>query len=161
MGLLMKQESGDLWTWNHEGRWVVITTNIGWKKDGSNPMGAGVARAAAEKYPDLPAWYGNRCKKYGEKTAVAPYFKGRLFLFPTKPLDEEQPWLSWKNDSSLSLIRKSCQQLSMLVDILDERGYLLTRIGLPLPGCGNGGLTPRQVLPIITDLLDDRFVLLG
>lgn len=157
----MKQESGDLWTWNHEGRWVVVTTNIGWKKDGSNPMGAGVARAAAEHYPELPAWYGERCKKYGAKTAVAPYPQGKLFLFPTKPLNEEQPWMSWQQDSSLELIRRSCKQLVKLVDIMSDGKYFITKVGLPLPGCGNGNLTPREVLPIITDILDDRFVLLG
>lgn len=157
----MLQKSGDLWTWNHEGRWIIICTNIGWKKDGSNPMGAGVARVAAEKYPELPAWYGRRCKKYEARTAVAPYHEGRLFLFPTKPLDEEQPWMSWKNDACTTLIRKSCLQLVKLADIMEEKGHFLVQIGLPMPGCGNGNLTQRQVLPIITDILDDRFVLLG
>lgn len=157
----MKQESGDLWTWNHEGRWVVVTTNIGWKKDGSNPMGAGVARAAMERYPDLPVWYGKKCRKYGAKTAVAAYPEGKLFLFPTKPLDLERPWMSWQQDSSLKLIERSCRQLVKLVDVLSERGKFFTRIGLPLPGCGNGNLTPRRVMPVISDILDDRFVLLG
>jgi hypothetical protein len=157
----MKQESGDLWTWNREGRWVVITTNIGWKKDGTNPMGAGVARAAVERYPDLALWYGKRCQKYRTKTAVAAYEEGKLFLFPTKPLDEERPWMSWQQDSSLELIERSCKQLIKLVDVLTKRGKFITRIGLPLPGCGNGNLTPRRVLPIVSNILDDRFVLLG
>lgn len=155
----MKQESGDLWTWNHEGRWIVVTTNIGWKKDGSNPMGAGVAKAAADLYPDLAAWYGKRCRKYGNNTAVAVYDK--LLLFPTKPLNEDQPWMSWKSDSSLELIARSCRQLVKLVDVLSDSGEFIPRVGLPLPGCGNGNLTPHQVLPIIQSILDDRFVLLG
>jgi len=157
----MLQKSGDMWTWNHEGRWIIICTNIGWKKDGSNPMGAGIARVAADKYPDLPEWYGKRCKKYKDRTAVAAYTEGRLFLFPTKPFNEKQPWMSWKSDSCLSLIQRSCRQLVALANIMDEKGHLLTQIGLPLPGCGNGNLTPRDVMPIIIDLLDDRFVLLG
>lgn len=155
----MKQESGDLWTWNHEGRWIVVTTNIGWRKDGLNPMGAGVAKAAADLYPDLAAWYGRRCKKYGSNTAVAVYDK--LFLFPTKPLNEDQPWMSWKSDSSLELIARSCRQLVKLVDVLSASGEFIPRVGLPLPGCGNGNLTRHQVLPIIQSVLDDRFVLLG
>lgn len=157
----MLQESGDLWTWNHEGRWVVVTTNIGWKRNGANPMGAGVARVAANKYPDLPQWYGARCKKYGADTAVAPYYEGKLFLFPTKPLNIEQPWMSWQNDSCVSLIRRSCKQLAALIDILDKRDHFIAKVGLPLPGCGNGNLSPRDVLPVISDILDDRFVLLG
>lgn len=157
----MLEQNGDIWTWNDEGRWITICVNIGWKKDGSNPMGAGIAKAAAERYPDLPAWYGKRCKKYRADTAVAPYEDGKLFLFPTKPLDEDQPWMSWKSDSSLALIERSCKQIVKLVDVLSERGIFIPRVGLPLPGCGNGNLTPKQVKPVIKDLLDDRFVLLG
>jgi len=157
----MLKESGDLWTWNREGRWITICTNIGWKRDGSNPMGAGIAKAASNLYPDLAAWYGERCQKYGPSTAVAPYKEGKLFLFPTKPMDEDQPWMSWKNDSSIELIKRSCKQLVVLVDILIKKKVFITRIGLPLPGCGNGNLSPRQVLPVISSILDDRFVLLG
>lgn len=155
----MLTKNDDLWTWHAEKKWIIICTNIGWKKDGSNPMGAGVARVAAEKYPDLPAWYGGRCRKYGERTAVTPYYSGNLFMFPTKPLNEEQPWMSWRNDACISLIMKSCRQLVKLADMLEEN-YFMTSIGLPLPGCGNGNLMPRDVLPILADLLDDRFVLL-
>lgn len=156
----MLQESGDLWTWHAEKRWIVITTNIGWRRDGTNPMGAGVARVASEKYPDLSRWYGEKCQKYGSKTPVMPYFEGRFFLFPTKKLNFFQPWLSWKSDADLDLIRKSCRQLVKLADLLTERGDLLIQIGMPLPGCGNGNLTVHQVMPIVTKELDDRFVLL-
>lgn len=155
----MKQGSGDIWTLHKEGHWIVVTTNIGWKKDGSNPMGAGIAKTAADKYPDLPVWYGERCKKYRTNTAVAAYKNGRIFLFPTKPFNEEQPWLSWKSDSSIELIERSSRQLVRLVDILSNRGLFIPRVGLPLPGCGNGNLTQRQVIPIISNILDDRFIL--
>lgn len=156
----MITEKGSIWDWHSEKRHIVITTNIGWKKDGTNPMGAGVAKIAATHYPDLPKWYGNKCKRYGENTAVAYYEDGGLFLFPTKPLDIECPWMSWKSDSSLELIAKSSRQLVALVDVLSGRGRFIKRIGLPLPGCGNGNLTRRQVFPIISSILDDRFVLL-
>ena len=155
---LMIERIGSLWDHHADGRPVIITTNIGWKKDGSNPMGAGIARTAAGKYPELPEWYGRRCKKYGEDTAVCYFKPGKFFLFPTKPL-HENPWLSWSNDSCLSLIRRSSIQLVKLVDILTDRGRFFGEIGLPLPGCGNGNLRPRSVLPIIRQYLDDRFVL--
>jgi hypothetical protein len=69
--------------------------------------------------------------------------------------------MSWQQDSSLELIERSCRQLVKLVDVLSDREHFITKVGLPLPGCGNGNLTPRQVLPLISDILDDRFVLLG
>jgi hypothetical protein len=117
-------------------------------------MGAGIARAAAGIDPDLPAWYGKRCKKYAAKTATLPYPKEKFILFPTKPLDEDQPWMSWKQKSSLKLIQRSTVQLVKLVEILK-----LDDIALPMVGCRNGGLRPKQVLPILRQYLDDRFVL--
>ena len=87
----MIEQKGDIWEFYHDVRWIVITTNIGWKKDGCNPMGAGIAKQAAEMFPDLPRWYGEKCKKYRSDTAVAVYDEAKFFLFPTKPLNEEQP----------------------------------------------------------------------
>jgi len=154
----MLERTGSLWDHHNDGGHIVITTNIGWKKHKINPMGAGVAKIAANMYPELPGWYGNRCWKYGEKTAVCYYETGRIFLFPTKPM-YMKPWLSWMNDSDIDLIRRSSVQLAKLVDVLTERGHCLGDIVLPLPGCGCGNLRSEDVLPIIKQYLDDRFVL--
>jgi hypothetical protein len=156
----MLERVGSLWLFHDEGRPIVVTTNIGWKKDGSNPMGAGVAKIAAQKYPELPGWYGRRCKQYGAETAVCYYKTAKFFLFPTKPLDEDKPWMSWKNDSDPDLIRKSVIQLEALVDILTSKGKFIPKVALPMVGCGNGNLRPRDVLPILREVLDDRFILL-
>jgi hypothetical protein len=156
----MLQETGDIWTYHAEGRWIIITTNIGWKKDGCNPMGAGTARQAADKYSELPAWYGEKCRKFRENTAVTPYRPGRLLLFPTKPLDSGQPWLSWQQNADLNLIRRSAKQLAVCVRLLRERGSFLSKIGVPLVGCQNGNLRRAAVLPILQEYLDDHFVLL-
>lgn len=157
---MLTNTSDCIWDWyGSENGWIVITTNIGWKKDGCNPMGAGIAKTAAELCPELPEWYGKRCAKYQGHTAVAAYMPARMFCFPTKPFDPKQPWASWRNDSNLDLIRRSCRQLMKLVDTLTERGVLINKVGLPLPGCGNGNLSPSVVKPIIADILDDRFVL--
>lgn len=152
----MRELSGDIWDFHDEGRWVVITTNIGWKKDGSNPMGAGLAKRASSIYEDLPHWYGRRCKKYLSNTSVCLYRPGKLIMFPTKALDEDKPWMSWKQDSSIDLIRRSTKQLPVLVD----RCKLFGDIGVPLVGCQNGNLPRRSVLPILHKYLDDRFVLI-
>lgn len=155
----MIEKTGNIWQHHADGAWIVITTNIGWKKDGSNPMGAGIARSASDKYPDLASWYGAKCKKFREDTAVLPYKEGRLFLFPTKEL-AAQPWLSWKQDSSVELIRQSLGQLLTWMDIFDQNGPKLVKpVGIPMVGCENGNLRKRQVLPILRKYLDDRFVL--
>lgn len=139
---------------------MVITTNIGWKKDGANPMGAGIAKQAAELFDELPAWYGARCKKYGADTAVCMYEPANFILFPTKPLNERTPWLSWQSKSDLALIRRSAIQLQKLSEIMVERKMLFGEIAIPLVGCENGGLERRDVVPILKQYLDDRFVLI-
>ncbi len=155
----MIERTGDITTWMAEKRWAVVPTNIGWKKDGANPMGAGVALAAADVYPDLAAWYGARCQKYGADTAVCPYYYGNLILFPTKPLNRAQPWASWRDQSDLDLIARSVTQLQKLGEILHGRKVCFGEIALPLVGCGAGGLSRSDVVPILKRL-DDRFVLL-
>ena len=150
---------GNIWDHHAEGGWIVITTNIGWKSDGSNPMGAGIAKTAANKYPELPIWYGKKCRKFGADTAVLPYKPGKLFMFPTKPL-AEQPWLSWKQDASLELIRQSTEQLVLWLEILQREGLKFIKpIGVPMVGCQNGNLNPKQVIPILEKYLSDKFVL--
>lgn len=156
----MIEQIGDIWEFYYEAQWIVITTNIGYKKNGSNPMGAGIALQASEMYPDLPKWYGERCKKFGANTAVTNYDPARFFLFPTKPLNEEKPWMSWQGRSTIELITRSAKQLAALVDLLSQRKtYLFIKIGLPMVGCENGGLESREVLPILHRFLDDRFIL--
>jgi len=150
----MIERVGNIWNFHDRRKWIVITTNIGWKKDGSNPMGAGIARAAAGIDPDLPIWYGKKCQKFGANTATLPYRKKKFILFPTKPLDEDKPWLSWQQDSDIDLIRRSTIQLARLIDILEA-----DMIVLPMVGCANGRLRPKQVLPVLRQYLDDRFVL--
>lgn len=117
-------------------------------------MGAGIAKAAALLHTDLPQWYGARCQKYRDDTAVCKFTKGRFLLYPTKPFNSQQPWLSWLNDASIDLIRKSTIQLSMLCKIAK-----ITNVGLPLVGCANGRLEPSDVIPILQDYLNDDFTL--
>ena len=151
----MRQEIGNIWDHHSEKRWIVITTNIGWKKDGANPMGAGIARQASDMAPKLAEWYGKRCRRYRSGTAVCLYKRPKFILFPTKPLNEAQPWMSWKNDSCPDLIRRSAKQLAKLVEVKNLFGDII----LPLVGCQNGNLRRGTVVPILEEYLNDRFVL--
>jgi hypothetical protein len=155
----MIERIGNIWTYHSEGGWIVIPTNVGWKRDGTNPMGAGLAKTASDRYPDIAAWYGKKCQNFRDKTAVLPYKAGRLFLFPTKKL-AAQPWMSWQQDSCPDLIRESTIQLVTWVEIFKSKGTpIIKPVGVPLVGCDNGNLHKKQVLPILRKYLDDRFVL--
>ena len=88
-----------------------------------------------------------------------------MILFPTKPLNEQKPGMSWKNKSSLDLIRQSAQELNELVlpdkEISDNWAKPLqtNHVLIPAVGCGNGFLEEDHVVPVLKDELDDRFTL--
>lgn len=129
----------------------VISTNLGWRKDGRNVMGRGVALVASQLYPGLADWYGRQCQKMAENGKPTLAIYEDLILFPVKPLNVQAPWLSWQQKADLVLIQDMAQQLQSL--------ELHQPIGLPLVGCGNGGLDPAEVMAILMDVLDDRFTL--
>lgn len=148
--------------------WTVITTNIGWTKNGRNPMGAGIALQAAERFPDLPIWYGEICITHRSDTPVVGHrFSGslgaaNLVLFPTKPLDEAAPQLSWRQPSAIWLIEKSAIQLRKLFVNGDsglEQAKRRVEVHVPAVGCSNGGLSKEVVVPILERILvEDIFV---
>lgn len=147
----MKQQKADIWTLL-PGHHIVIPTNVGWKANGANVMGAGLAKDAARRYPELAAWYGAFCKEHAALTSVTSYPAGPLILFPVKKLRMEQPWMSWASEASLDLIERSARQLSELPGE--------DPIAVPMVGCGNGGRKPEEVIPILNRyLMGDRYLL--
>ena len=144
----MKQTTGDLFSFSTTHK-LVIPTNIGWNRQGIGIMGRGVALQAAERNPGFAEWWGKQCQVYLFLTPVLEY--NNYVSFPTKPLNEKQPWLSWQNDSTLELVERSTKLLKQCV-----RG----NVALPLVGCGNGGLSQKDVIPLLKKhLTDDRFLL--
>lgn len=148
---------GDIWRF-HPHSWVVIPTNLGWTKDGKNVMGAGLAKQAAQKFPDLPAWYGALVRtaatweRYGWTRKVTYHTERRLVMFPVKPLIQDAPHFSWRQDADLTLIEGSAIHLA-------ETAPKDAATCVPLVGCGNGKLDEKDVLPILRKHLDDRFIL--
>lgn len=149
----MRIRYGNIWDF-FPAEYVVIPVNIGWRSDGSNVMGAGLAKEAASRFPDLPAWWGWWCRSLGSDTPVMVHSSHRVILFPTKPLNETKPHLSWQQESDLQLIWRSAAQLAAVT--------VPEPITLPLVGCGNGRLNPDMVLPVLkTFLSHDRFTLVS
>ena len=148
----MKVEYGDIWKHLGEGRYVVIPTNLGWKKDGCNVMGAGLAKDATRRYPTLAKWYGGVCEATADAPQVIACPFAPLIMFPVKPLNKLQPWMSWKQKADLKLIEQSARQLYEWPDPYP--------IAVPLVGCGNGQLDMYEVRPILEKYLaSDRFTL--
>jgi hypothetical protein len=151
----------DIWNFHSRGSYVVVTTNVGWKKSGEAVMGAGIAKEASVRYPAIPAVLGSymkRCVETGEGIPELlihrPY---RLVLLATKPLNPEFPWLSWKNPADPGLIQHALLRLLEQVRDLD-----IAEVAIPLLGAGHGGLDPRESERIIREALrgaEERFVL--
>ncbi len=164
----MKIVNGDLWSYS-ETHWITIPVNVGWNTRGENIMGAGVAKQAKERCPDLAKWFGGICSSFREKTPVILYTdQSKLdtfryyVLFPTKSLNEKAPHLSWRSASSLDFVKKSIDQLAEMGANRNGPGSrtLGTReVVLPLIGCGFGGLSPDDVVPLLENALDDSFTL--
>ena len=147
---------GDIWDYWDKGYDIVVPVNIGWRRDGSNVMGAGVARQAAARFPRLSDTLGTYHQLMRERSRPLPYAPigtaQIIWCLPVKPLNQDAPWLSWKSEASVPLIESSLQELASAV----EPG---ARVALPLVGCGNGGLSRDQVYPVLSQILDRRFTL--
>lgn len=128
---------------------VVIPTNIGFKKDGANVMGAGLAKQARERVGHLDRWYGMLCKACREHTPVCVFPDAPLILFPVKPFNAKHPHLSWKQDADPRLIERSLKQLGSMT--------IRKPVAIPAVGCGNGNLSHTMIVPVMEQILDDRF----
>lgn len=141
----MREARGNLWTFHDQGHWVCILTNGIVKADGTAVMGAGVAKQAADRFPDLPRLYGVALKEFGHHVDYWDCFK--LFVFPTKH--------HWQDPADLKLIEQSARELMQQLNEDDFTGPIY----LPRPGTGLGGLDwESQVKSVIAPILDDRVV---
>ena len=145
---------GDIWSYgNQPGSALVVPTNVGWRKDGTNPMGQGLAVQAATRYPQLPEVYGKFCQQWKEQTPPVriSIAKMNLILFPTKALNKQRPYQSWMSSSDIDFIEKNLEILSRFPNSEKD----LTQIIVPLLGCGRGGLEEEVVLPVLEKWLDN------
>jgi O-acetyl-ADP-ribose deacetylase (regulator of RNase III) len=135
----------DLWATPADAR--VVPVNWTLKRNGEAVMGAGVALAAAAKYPWLSREQGAFMRMVGPGTAVGVFrtVSGALVTFPTK--------YDWREPSDLELIEKSAREL---VAATEDQGF--RSVALPCVGCGLGRLTWSDVRVVLAPILDDRFV---
>jgi len=145
----MKYTTGDIWELAEQDEgWVVVPTNTTIKSNGRAVLGAGMAKQAAELYPNLPDELANHIR----------VFKDALFVhMPIICLATKH---DWRMRSKLDLIEKGCIELARFGKTLQDVGHH-NPIFLPKLGCGLGGLNwERVVRPVVDSVLsDDRFIL--
>lgn len=181
----MREKRGSIWKYLEEPNTAIcITTNASVTKSGEAVMGAGVARQAKERFPEIPKRLGLFLTMNAERFGVEnetqwniPYLiwhEPMIFSFPTKPSrvrstpDNDHVmeryrdvppdvWLpGWQALSDLSTITRSAERLAHIV-----QGTNLEQVVLPQPGCGFGGLGWFLVRETIGPILDDRFLVLA
>lgn len=157
---------GNIWEIAGELDTIVIPTNEGWKRNGENVMGRGLAAQAAKRWPNLPAIYGEFCQKnLGERSLFWVHLpknkrKGgtyrkwcdSLILFAVKPLDEKQPYLTWMRPASLEKIEEGLIELEAFAHshaFMSRPDVEFRRIYVPYLGCGNGGLNTEDVSALL------------
>jgi hypothetical protein len=146
----MNWKNGNIWIYYKLGSTIVIPTNEGWKHDGSNVMGAGLAKDAAQIFSELPKIYGRDCQLLTTRVYYKDY---RLILIPSKPLNVKSPHLSWQGVANIATVAKSLRWLQDTKDNYPEKVYI------PLIGTGNGGLDPDLIKELMDKVLtSEKFI---
>lgn len=113
-------------------------------------MGAGSAREARERYPNLPHALGRLIALKGEHLGVYG-----VIIPPPVGVDPLvgafQTKVHWKKPSELSVIEYST---FMLFGVAKK----YRRVALPFPGINHGKLTRDEVLPLLSDLPDNVII---
>jgi hypothetical protein len=141
----MKIVNQNIFEHTHRFDAICVTTNGIIKPNGRLVMGGGVAKMFRDKYPGLDLELGKKVKVYGNIPFLIYKNKQPIISFPTKN--------NWRDKSELPLIKESAERLSKIAS-----SRFWTRIALPAPGVGLGGLNwDKEVKPLLNRILDDRF----
>ncbi len=104
-------------------------------------MGAGLARQAAQRYPNLPEVLGKCIANSGNHVHM---LRHDIVAFPTKT--------DWRDPADLVLIERSAEELLKLTNQQQFKLVALSRVG-----CGLGNLRWSQVKPVLERVFgDDR-----
>lgn len=144
-------EHGDLWSAFRGTDLFCFTTNSILRRDGRLVMGAGVARQARDRIPGLDLRLGARIRELGAASAVY----GLIVLEPEPCASSErrpllgalQTKVQFRDPSPLDLVALSVRELAGWM-----HSHPGSRVDLPFPGIGLGGLDPTDVQPILDPL---------
>jgi len=139
--------------WRYPADFIVITTNGDINSKSEAVMGRGVALQAATRYPWIKlalARYirsSGNCLHYilsGDSRIIPP-----IIAFPVKH--------HWREKADLELIAQSAKELQIFINMNNVNKELI--YVMPKPGCGNGGLSWKEVKPVIEFLPDNVHVI--
>jgi hypothetical protein len=139
----MFETVGDIWEYAGTAV-IVITTNGSLTRDGRAVVGRGVAKQAAIRFSGIADKLGRLLAEQGSH--VFDLGCG-IVSYPV----EETAW----SQPDLRLIARSAEELRLLVDSSGWR-----RVVVPRPGCGGGGLSWKDVEPLLAPWLDERFIVI-
>ena len=141
----MLEAVGDIWDHADRGAVIVITANGSLTRGGRAVLGRGVARQAADRFPNIEEKLGRLLAEHGSHVFD---LGNRIVSFPV----EETAW----SQPDLRIIARSAEELRLLAD---RSGW--QRVVVPRPGCGGGGLAWRDVRPLLAPWFDARFTLIS
>lgn len=170
----MIEEKRDLWSYVGDATIICITTNGIVKTNGEGVMGRGCAKEAADRFPRVP-WLlgqslvtrGNVPWKLGHiwnASGLTPFWPSDVLGFDINQITNipgSELWTfpvkwHWQHPADTRLIVQSAKLLVYELDRLKREDLVV----IPRPGCGNGKLSWEQVQPLLSPILDDRFILL-
>lgn len=127
--------SGNIWDcWKKPLHSLVVTTNqVIWQ--GKLVMGAGIAKEAKIRFPDLPKLMG---------LAIAGMTEPYYLIECPQQIVCLQTKIDWRKPSPLDLVEESVKRLGILAEKNRSRVY-----NLPRPACGMGGRSwEKEIKPI-------------
>jgi len=138
----MKIMCGNMWTHLNSADLFCITTNSTITSSGRLVMGAGIAKEARDRFPDIALKAGQQIRHLSIYGLIRI---GKIGFFQTK--------LHWANPSDLFIIQVSVRKLALYAN-----GNSHHQILLNYPGISHGRLSIDQVQPIIQQLPDNVMV---
>lgn len=139
----MFEITGDIWSFLGCAM-ICVTTNGSVTKDGRAVLGRGCARQAGEQFPDLASRLGSLLQRSGNHVHA---LGNGLVSFPV----EETAW----SLPDPHIVQRSARELRELTDYEQW-----SRVVVPRPGCGFGGLEWSAVRPLLEPFFDERFTLI-
>lgn len=164
----------DIWKYAEENAvdFLCIPTNGFTKHGGENVMGAGLAKQAANRFPEIPKLLGSYLQGKGEKGNV-PYVvkypdnrtNYNIITFPVKPCvvhdrsllltrfqhgNNPPSWPGFMAKGQLPLIARSAYLLNKFIFTMGN-----VKVVLPMVGTGNAELSWQEVEPILDQWLDE------
>ena len=150
---------------------IAITTNCSISSNGENPMGGGLAGAAARLWEDLPKVYGKLLTIMPNVPCIIGYVSKKDNSKFVSALENNAHKLSpnqWTSivayptmleitePANLLLVKRSAKLLVELADLFYWNSVYTGRAG-----CGIGSLSWEQdVKPELSNIFDDRFIIM-